>query len=67
MKVYIIEWYDDESACISKVFSDPIKAEACAKAEKEEMIKREMESGYSREEADYITYHYKIIEKEVID
>ena len=49
MKVYLIEWYDYESSYISKVFSDPIKAERYAKWEKAAMIELEMKNGYSWE------------------
>ena len=67
MKVYLIEWYNYESSYISKVFSDPIKAERYTKWERAAMIEREMKNGYSWEEADYVTDNYRIIEKEVID
>jgi len=67
MKVYVLEWYDwcGESSWTGQVFDNLEKAEAHAKEEHEKNILYETKYGTTREEAEYLSDKYHILEREV--
>lgn len=70
MKVYVVEWYDafgEGSSWVGKVYATKEKAETETSKERKAMILANISRYTPKEEAEYYTDKFHILEKEVIE